>query len=162
MKYLYALMDDETRFWIAQQVADTKNTADVTPLFSKGKDVAGTRPNTLISDGAPNFHTAFNKELRTNKWPRTRHINHIRLQDDHNNNKMERINGEIRDREKTMRSLKKTDTPILKGLQIYHNYIRGHQGLQENKIPAEKAGMEIEGENKWLTLIQNACDVSKN
>ena len=24
IKYLYALMDDETRFWIAQQVADTK------------------------------------------------------------------------------------------------------------------------------------------
>ena len=67
-KYLYALMDDETRFWIAQQVADTKNTADITPLFSKGKDVAGTRPNTFISDGAPNFHTAFNKELYTNRF----------------------------------------------------------------------------------------------
>ena len=26
-------MDDETRFWIAQQVSDTKNTADITPLF---------------------------------------------------------------------------------------------------------------------------------
>ena len=51
-------MDDETRFWIAQQVAETKNTADITPLFRKGKEVAGTRPNTLISDGAPNFHTA--------------------------------------------------------------------------------------------------------
>ena len=24
MKYLYALMDDETRFWIAQQVSGTK------------------------------------------------------------------------------------------------------------------------------------------
>jgi putative transposase len=24
MKYLFALMDDETRFWIAQEVADTK------------------------------------------------------------------------------------------------------------------------------------------
>ena len=57
-------MDDETRFWIAQQVADTKNTADITPLFSKGKEVVGTRPNTLISDGAPNFHTAFNRELK--------------------------------------------------------------------------------------------------
>jgi putative transposase len=66
-KYLYALMDDETRFWIAQQVAETKNTADITPLFSKGKDVAGTIPNTLISDGAPNFHTAFSRELHTNK-----------------------------------------------------------------------------------------------
>ena len=60
-------MDDETRFWIAQQVAETKNTADITPLFSKGKDVARTRPNTLISDGAPNFHTAFNRNfIQTN------------------------------------------------------------------------------------------------
>jgi putative transposase len=154
-KYLYALMDDETRFWIAQQVADTKNTADITPLFSKGKEVAGTRPNTLISDGAPNFHTAFNRELYTNKWPRTRHINHIRMQGDHNNNKMERMNGEIRDREKTMRGLKKVDTPILKGCQIFHNYIREHQALGK-KTPAEKCGIEIQGENKWLTIIQNA------
>ena len=67
MKYLYALMDDETCFWIAQPIADTKNIADITPLFSKGKDVAGTTPNKLISEGASNFHTAFNKELWTNK-----------------------------------------------------------------------------------------------
>jgi len=151
-------MDDETRFWIAQQVADTKNIADITPLFSKGKDIAGTRPNTLISDGASNFHTAFNRELYTNRFPRTRHINHIRMQGDHNNNKMERMNGEIRDREKTMRSLKKVDTPILKGMQIYHNYIREHQGLQKNMTPAEKTGIQIEGQNKWLTLIQNASN----
>lgn len=30
MKYLYALMDDETRFWIAQEVLDTKYTANIT------------------------------------------------------------------------------------------------------------------------------------
>ena len=154
-KYLYALMDDETCFWIAQQVAETKYTVDVRPLFQKGKEVAGTRPNTIISDGAPNFHTAYNKEFFTNKKPRTRHINHIRLQGDHNNNKMERLNGTIRDREKTMRGLKKVDTPILKGMQIYHNYIRASRfGLEENS--AEKAGIQVEGENKWLTIIQNA------
>lgn len=148
-------MDDETRFWIAQQVAETKYTADITPLFKKGKELTEKRPNALISDRAPNFHDAFNKELYTNKWPRTRHINHNRLQDDHNNNKMERLNGEIRDREKTMRSLKKMDTPILKGVQIYHNYIREHQGLG-GKTPAEKRGIEIDGDNKWKTLIENA------
>jgi hypothetical protein len=60
------------------------------------------------------------------------------------------------DREKTMRSLKKVDTPILKGLQIYHNYIRNHQGLQENKTPAERAGIQVEDNDKWLTIIQNA------
>ena len=40
-KNLYALMDDETRFWIAQQVAETKNTADITPLFKKARRLLG-------------------------------------------------------------------------------------------------------------------------
>ena len=43
---------------------------------------------------------------------------------------MERLNGEIRQREKTMRGLKKKDTAILKGYQLYHNYIRDHEGLR--------------------------------
>jgi hypothetical protein len=49
-----------------------------------------------ITGGAPNFHDAFNKEFYTLSGPRTRHISHIRLQGDHNNNKMERLNGEVR------------------------------------------------------------------
>ncbi|MGB8034292.1 MAG: DDE-type integrase/transposase/recombinase [Nitrososphaeraceae archaeon] len=80
MKYLYALMDDETRFWIAQQVADTKYTANINPLFKHGKEVTGKRPNTLISDGAPNFNDAFKKEFFAISNPRTRHIKHIRFQ----------------------------------------------------------------------------------
>lgn len=35
-----------------------------------------------------------------------------------------RMNGEVRDREKVMRGLKRIDTLILKGVQIYHNYIK--------------------------------------
>ena len=54
-----------------------------------------------------------------------------------------------------MRSLKKEDTPILTGYQIFHNYIRPHMAL-EGKTPADLAGIKVEGENKWLTLIQNA------
>jgi hypothetical protein len=143
MKYLYALVDDETRFWIAQQVADTKYTADVRPMFKEGKEVVGRRPSVIISDGAANFHNAYNKEFFTLKKPRTRHIAHVRLQGDHDNNKMERMNGEIRYREKVMRGLKKVDTPILAGYQIYHNYIRPHEGL-DGKTPAEAAGIKVE------------------
>ena len=65
------------------------------------------------------------------------------------------LNGEIRDREKVMRGLKKTDTPVLTGYQIFHNYIREHEGLK-GRTPAEACGIEIEGDNKWLTLIQNS------
>jgi putative transposase len=68
---------------------------------------------------------------------------------------MERFNGEVRDREKTMRGLERADTPILSGYQIYHNYMRPHEGIA-NLTPAEKCGVRIEGENKWMTLIQNA------
>lgn len=139
-KYLFALMDDETRLWIAQQITDSKYTSDITPLFNKGKEATGKRPNTLISDGAPNFHIAFNKEFWTTKNPRTKRIRHIRLQDDHNNNKMERFNGEVRDREKVMRGLKKQNTKILTGYQIFHNYLRPHEGL-EGKTPAEHQGL---------------------
>jgi hypothetical protein len=73
---------------------------------------------------------------------------------------MERMNGEIRDREKVMRGLKKKDTPILTGYQIYHNYVRPHEGLNGN-TPAEKCGIKIEGHNKWQTIIQNASKHDK-
>ena len=154
-KYLFALMDDQTRFWIAQQVADTKYTSNIRPLLQNAKEIAGKRPNTFITDGAPNFHHAFKKEFFTINNPRTRHISHIRLQGDHNNNKMERMNGEVRDREKVMRGLKRTDTAVLRGYQLYHNYLRPHMALA-GKTPAEKCGIKIEGENKWHIVIQNA------
>jgi hypothetical protein len=54
-----------------------------------------------------------------------------------------------------MHGLKKTDTPVLKGYQIYHNYMRPHEGLH-GKTPAEACGINIEGQNKWITLIENA------
>jgi transposase-like protein len=68
---------------------------------------------------------------------------------------MERLNGEMRDREKVMRSLKNDDSAIIEGYRIFHNYIRPHMAL-ENHTPAEEAGIQVKGENKWLTLIQNA------
>jgi transposase-like protein len=60
--YLFALMDDQTRFLVAQQVADTKYTSDIQPLLRHAKEITGKRPNTLITDGAPNFRDAFMKE----------------------------------------------------------------------------------------------------
>jgi hypothetical protein len=40
-------------------------------------------------------------------------------------------------------------------MQIFHTYVRPHQALK-GKTSAEVAGIEIEEENKWLTLIKNA------
>jgi len=68
---------------------------------------------------------------------------------------MERLNGEFRDREKIMRGVKKEDSPIFDGCQIYHNYVRPHMAL-DGRTPAEACGIEIKGQDKWKTIIQNA------
>lgn len=72
------------------------------PLFKQGKELISKRPKILISDGAPNFHVAYKKEFFTLKNPRTKHIKHIRFKGDNHNDKMERMDGEFRDREKVM------------------------------------------------------------
>lgn len=149
-------MDSETRFWIAQQVLDKKKGADASRLFRMGKEITGIKPKVIITDGLKSYSEAYRKEFWTVKRAnRTIHIENVHLQGDMNNNQMERYNGKFRDREKVMRSLKTDDSPILKGMQIHHNYIRPHMALG-NMTPADKCGIIIEGNNKWKTIIENA------
>ena len=102
MKYLFSMMDDETRFWIAQEVGETKDNHDARVLFSKAKYLMGKQPQTLVTDGLQSYYTACSQVFSN-----TEHVRKITLKGKvHNNNKMERMNGEIRDREKTMRGLK--------------------------------------------------------
>ena len=68
---------------------------------------------------------------------------------------MERLNGEMRDREKVFRGLKKMDTAILDGMRVYYNYTKKHGSLKD-KTPAEASLIEVDGVNKWKTIIENA------
>ena len=157
-KYLFALMDDETRFLIAKEMSDKKHGFDARNLFAKGREVTGKKPKVLVTDGLYSFKVAFRKEYYTMKAPRSVHVRNITLKGEKNNNKMERLNGEFRDREKVVRGLKKIDSPLVAGYQIYHNYIRSHMGLDE-RTPAELCGIKIHGHNKWKTLIQNSSNM---
>lgn len=73
--WLFAIMDDETRFWIAQQIADKKGVSDIRPVFRSAKNIAEIEPKTIISDGAPNFAVATQDE-----FPNAMHISEIRLE----------------------------------------------------------------------------------
>ncbi len=87
----------------------------------------------------------------------TTHINQVEFDGIHHNNQMESFNGAtIRHREKVVRGLKKEDSPIIVGLQVYHNHVRSHFGLPDQSTPDEATGIRIEGNNKILTLIQAA------
>lgn len=155
-KYLFAMMDSETRFWIAQEVADSKFKHDARMLLKMGKEKTGKTPKVFVTDGLPAYHDSFKKEFWTLKNPRAKHVKEIHIRNEvANNNIQERLNGEFRDREKTFRGFKKDNSPTITGIQIYHNFIRPHMGLGGD-TPASRAGIKITGDNKWKTIIQNA------
>jgi len=114
----------------------------------RGKELVTPHLSTSLPVPRPNIEVSF-EDIRTE------HIRRITIKGDRHNNKMERFNGEVRDREKVMRGLKQEDTPILTGYQILHNCLRPHEAV-EGKIPTEVCGIKVKGENKWLTIIQNA------
>ncbi len=99
------------------------------------------------------YQDAFNKEFFTLRNPRTEHVCSAGIRATRNNNVVERLNGTVRERNKTMRGLKNEDTPITKGFQIYYNFVKPHQSLK-GQTPAQKAGIDILEENNWLDLIK--------
>ena len=74
------------------------------------------KPKVFVTDGLPSYHDAFKKEYGERRKSPPIHIRHIALHGDHNNNKMERLNGEFRDgksdernQEKRLATCPKTD-----------------------------------------------------
>jgi hypothetical protein len=74
------------------------------------------------------------------------------------NQRIERLNGEIRDREIVVRGLDHNETaPIIAdGMRIHHNFIRPQMSL-DGKTPARVAGLDLQLEGlRWKALIERA------
>ena len=77
---------------------------------------------------------AYVKSSKKNFGKNTNHTRHVHLAGkrdrDNNNNKMERLNGEIIDYEKVFRGLKRLDTPLIDGLKVlqFHKELRFFKG----------------------------------
>ena len=150
-KYLFASIDDQTRYFLAYDMADTKFQHNADRLLELTKNAIGKSPKHFTTDGLP----AYRKSSKRVFGKETEHHSHIHLRKDRNNNKMERFNGTFRDRELAFRGLKKSDTALIGGYQAFYNYTKKHIGLG-GKTPAEASNIKVDGLNKWNTLIQNA------
>ena len=153
--YLFASMDDDTRYWLASDIADNKFQHNTDNLLRMTKRQSGKSPRNFITDGLPAYHKS-SKKIFGKKTSHAKHIHLTGKRDRDNNNKMERLNGEMRDREKAFRGLKKMDTAILDGMRIYYNHTKKH-GALEGKTPSQVSMIEVDGGNKWKILIQNAA-----
>jgi len=154
-EYLWNCMDERTRFQLASVVSKERKVRDARMVFQRAKNISGGRkPKYIVTDGLQSYKRAINKEFSTNNLD-TEHLYNVGLQHHPNNNHVERLHGSIREREKTMRGLKVETTPIIEGHRLYYNFIKPHEGLN-GLTPSEQAGIKIEGDNKWLTLMKTS------
>ena len=159
-QYAFWMIDDLARYVLALQTAERKGTSDVKPLFEHAAALASMdAPAILVSDGAANFHRAWHDLYRAKNFMQRPafHIQAVHATDtDYNNNLMERFNGWIRARTRAARGLKRIDSAMLRGLRVFHNFIRPHGGLGVI-TPAQAAGIVVEQPNAAMTLAQNAA-----
>lgn len=153
--WLWNTIDTKTRFLIANMVSKKRGLRDARNIFKKAKDHAGCKPNYMITDGLRVYHRAFNRVFYDHHQT-TEHISEVGIADKVNNNKIERLHGTFRERDKVMRALfnPKTSDDIFQGQRVYYNFIRPHMAL-DGQTPAEKAGLDLNlGNDKWLDLIK--------
>ena len=117
------------------------------------KEQAGKTPK-VVTGGSNSYKTAARAEF----GDLTDHVSEIHITGrkvgkDNNNNNMERLNGTIRDREKTFRGLGTKYAASFHGMRVHYNHA-GKNGAV-GSTPGEAAGIRIGGANKWKTMIQN-------
>ena len=92
--------------------------------------------------------------------PETQHVRLVSLTDKRTNNQgIERLNGTIRDRVKTMRGFDSEETAeiMTSAYRNYYNFIKIHSSIETTPALKAKIGVELEG-NKWMALLKKSFE----
>lgn len=158
LSWLWNVIDGETRFLLSTLVSKRRSIVEARQVFRRARDQAKARPAEMVTDGLWSYKRAFTKEFHTIRGTKPRLTHKAGPSKPDHNNKVERLNGTIREREKVMRGLQNEETAevLMEGFKNYYNFIRPHQALH-GMTPAEMAGLDLNlGENKWKELIKQA------
>ena len=139
--WLFNVMDSQTRFLLAAYLSPTPPTPN--PATTLTRQRSNNLPVAVKTDGLASYRDAMPRAFPTH---RVRHVVSKGVKADINNNLSERLQGTLRDRDKTLRGLKARDTgqAYVDGLVTHYNpvYFRPRESLK-SKRPAEAAGAEI-------------------
>ena len=165
--YLWNVMDEFTRFQLASVISKERKIKNARKAFQVAKKRShNDRPRCIITDGLQSYKKAINKEFHTTK-KETTHIGNVGIKGKRfsntkfDNNLVERLHGTVRERNKTQRGLEKQDSVFIKGHQLYYNFIKPHQALN-NYTPAHFANIYLNlGDKKWEKLLLQAVITQK-
>jgi putative transposase len=143
------IIDADTRFLLASQVASSRSTGEAKALMLKASECAGKLPKVVVTDKLKSYVDGIELAYGAD----TKHLQGKPFQVENNTNLIERFHGTIKDRTKVMRALKNRETlkRFMDGWLINYNYFRPHMSLN-GKTPAEEAELKYDSHN-WADIV---------
>ncbi len=150
---LWNIMDRQTRYLLACHLTPSNSEEEAIQALRKALAVADRPPDKITTDKLKTYPPAIRKLL-----PKTRHILSQGVNHWINNNRLERLNGTLRAREKTLRGMHSMDSAqhLLEGLAIDYNYFRKHEALK-GRTPAQAAKVDVPF-REWADVVR--ADIS--
>jgi transposase-like protein len=152
--FLWNVMDRKTRFLLASRLSTHRNVNGAVGAFNEARKVAkDSQPERVFADGLNTYPQAMTYWKGESK-PEL--VARMGVGKPHaNNNRIERLNGTLRERVKVQRGWKSMKTALAEGTRIHYNFVKPHSAL-EGQTPAERAGVGIQAKNKWLELLKES------
>jgi putative transposase len=145
---VWNIMDRETRFLIVSKLTKDRGAIDTTAAFEEASNNAhGVKPETVFTDSLRHYGIA----VKTT-FPDAKRVQNCGISKRENNNRIERMNGTLRERVKVQRGWKTPKSVLAEGNRIQYNFVKPHMAL-DDRTPAEAAGLAINGKNKWFDLL---------
>lgn len=150
--YLWVCIDTGTRFIVGMHLGFDRSLEECRKFFQNLIRNAPEHPEIVATDGYVCYETCIK-----DYFPDASHVKLRQITIDPNTSFIERFNGTIKNRTKTMRcfdSFYPCQT-TLTAFRIYYNFLRPHMALN-NKTPAQEAGIKVTFPKRWASLIRNS------
>ena len=149
-------MDANTRYALAVHLSTNRDRRTAVAVMRKAMAAADAPPRSITTDKLGSYVGA----IKT-VFPEAEHIQSEGLRARVNNNLSERLQGTIRDREKTLRGLDGLESgqAYFDGWAINYNLFREHEGV-DYQTPAEMAGVNPPF-TEWADVVRVAATDTK-
>ncbi len=162
--WLIDSIDTKTRFAVASNYVESRSQEEIGKVLKNIKEKANGRVKVITTDGLTAYTNivsqTFGYSLKLGRYTVFHNVVNA-SQGEGFNYPIERLHNNIRARTKTMRGFHgsvESARAILKGIEIYYNFITKHQGIK--KTPSEEAKINLNlGCNKWLSLINLSLNI---
>ncbi len=158
-------IDTRTKFLVSAEYFQTREQKEIIKVLKLAKTKTQSQVSIITSDGYNAYPRAIQKTFTLKCKSNTGKFGVVHNQvnasrGDGFNYPIERFHNSVRQRTQNFRGFHgsvESANALLKGFEVYYNFIRKHQSLQ-GRTPSELAtDVKLSKPNKWLELINLSC-----